>query len=69
MEQEVLAILSQIIHPAKDADILNLGMVEDVRVEDGKIKFRLVSSSPDPLLGSIKKSYMPRGRLSKTNFS
>ena len=55
MEQEVLAILSQIIHPAKDADILNLGMVEDVRVEDGKIKFRLVSSSPDPLLGSIKK--------------
>lgn len=55
MEQEVLAILSQIIHPAKDADILNLGMVEDVRVEDGKIKFRLVSSSPDPLMGSIKK--------------
>mgnify|MGYP003288327548 FL=1 len=55
MEQEVLAILSQVIHPAKDADILNLGMVEDVRVEDGKIKFRLVSSSPDPLLGSIKK--------------
>ena len=55
MEQEVLAILSHVIHPAKDADILNLGMVEDVRVEDGKIKFRLVSSSPDPLLGSIKK--------------
>jgi len=55
MEQEVLAILSQIIHPAKDADILNLGMVEDVRVEEGKIKFRLVSSSPDPLMGSIKK--------------
>lgn len=55
MEQEVLAILSQVIHPAKDADILNLGMVEDVRVEDGKIKFRLVSSSPDPLMGSIKK--------------
>lgn len=55
MEQEVLAILSQIIHPAKDADILNLGMVEDVRVEDKKIKFRLVSSSPDPLMGSIKK--------------
>ena len=38
-----------------DADILNLGMVEDVRVEEGKIKFRLVSSSPDPLMGSIKK--------------
>lgn len=55
MEQEVLAILSQVVHPAKDADILNLGMVEDVRVEDGKIKFRLVSSSPDPLMGSIKK--------------
>jgi ATP-binding protein involved in chromosome partitioning len=55
MEQEVLAILSQVIHPAKDADILNLGMVEDVRVEEGKIKFRLVSSSPDPLMGSIKK--------------
>lgn len=55
MEQEVLAILSQVVHPAKDADILNLGMVEDVRVEEGKIKFRLVSSSPDPLMGSIKK--------------
>lgn len=55
MEQEVLAILSQIIHPANDADILNLGMVEDVRIEEGKIKFRLVSSSPDPLMGSIKK--------------
>lgn len=55
MDKEILAILSQIIHPAKDSDILNLGMVEDLRVEGGKIKFRLVTPTNDPLVGSIKK--------------
>ena len=54
MKNEVLKVLSQVIHPAKDGDILNLGMVEDVRVEGGKIKFRLVTPTNDPLVGSIK---------------
>lgn len=55
MDSAILKVLSGIIHPAKDKNIVSLGMVEDVRFEEGIIKFRLVSPTPDPLMGSIKK--------------
>lgn len=55
MDTAIAKILSEIIHPAKDQDIVSLGMVEDLRAENGTIRFRLVSPTPDPLLGSLKK--------------
>lgn len=53
-------LLSQVEHPAKDASITSLNLVQDIRVEDkdgevAKIKLRLVFPSPDPMSGSIKK--------------
>lgn len=43
-------------HPMKEKDIISLEMVEDIKIEDGKIRFKLVFPSPDALSSSIKKS-------------
>lgn len=48
-------ILSGIIHPVREKDIVSLGMVEDIKIEDGKIRFKLVFPSPDPLSSTLKK--------------
>jgi len=55
-KENILEVLSGIIHPAKDKSIVDLGMVEDVKIEENKIKFKLVFTGPDALSGSIKKS-------------
>ncbi len=55
-KENILEVLSGIIHPAKDKSIVELGMVEDVKIEENKIKFKLVFTGPDALSGSIKKS-------------
>ncbi|MFA7116171.1 MAG: Mrp/NBP35 family ATP-binding protein [Bacteroidales bacterium] len=52
---QIRDILGQIKHPAEDTDILNLGLIDKLRVEDQKIKFNLIFPSPDPLSGQIKK--------------
>lgn len=44
------------MHPVREADIVTLGMVEDIKIEEGKIRFKLVFPSPDALSGSIKQS-------------
>ncbi len=49
-------ILRSVIHPVKDKDVVSLGMIEDIKAEDNKIKFKLVFPSPDALSGQIKKS-------------
>lgn len=53
---DIQKVLSSVIHPAKDKDIITLGMVEDIKAEAGQIKFKLVFPSPDALSGSIKKA-------------
>lgn len=48
--------LKSVIHPVKEQDLVSLGMIEDIRVEEGKVRFKLVFPSPDALASSIKKS-------------
>lgn len=47
--------LKKVIHPEKGSDIVSLGMVEEIKFEEGRLKFKLVSPSPDPLISTIKK--------------
>jgi len=54
--KQIEDVLRGVIHPVKESDIVSLGMVEDIKVEDGKIRFRLVFPSPDALSSSIKRS-------------
>jgi len=55
--ENVLQSLKQVVHPEKGKNIVELGMVENLVVESGKISFSLVSAkSNDPLLASIKKA-------------
>ena len=50
-EKEVFGWLSEIQHPGKDdKDIVSLGMVEEVVVEDGRVIVTLAfGKRPDPL--------------------
>lgn len=48
--------LRGVIHPVKEKDIISLEMVEDIKIEEGRIRFKLVFPSPDALSSSIKKS-------------
>lgn len=48
--------LSGVMHPVKEKDVVSLGMIEDIKVEENKIKFKLVFPSPDALSAQIKKS-------------
>lgn len=48
--------LRGVIHPVSERDIVSLEMVEDIKIEEGKVRFKLVFPSPDALSGSIKKS-------------
>ncbi len=48
--------LRGVLHPVKELDIVTLEMVEDIKIEDGKVRFKLVFPSPDALSSSIKKS-------------
>ena len=53
----ILAILSKIAHPEYDQDIVSLGVVENLSIENTKIGFRLVfKRSNDPFAASIKKA-------------
>lgn len=44
------------LHPVKEIDVVTLGMVEDIKIEEGRVRFKLVFPSPDALSSSIKKS-------------
>jgi len=44
-QKEIEDVLRGVVHPAKDKDIVSLEMVEDIKVEDGKIRFKLVFPS------------------------
>ncbi len=53
--EDIISALSEIIHPAKDKDIVSLGMVEDVRIDGDMIRFNLVFPSPDAMASELKK--------------
>ncbi len=54
----ILDALKHVKHPAKDKDIVELGMVEDdIRIDGKRISFSLLfDRANDPLVGSIKKA-------------
>lgn len=60
--KEIEANLRGVVHPAFEKNIIDLGLIEDIKIEKGedgsvsKIKFKLVFKTPDALSGSIKKS-------------
>ncbi|MCI2081918.1 MAG: Mrp/NBP35 family ATP-binding protein [Bacteroidales bacterium] len=60
-KEEVLQVLSQVIHPAKGIDIVDLGRVEDLDVvpesskgDPAKVRFKYVTFTPDPMAAQIK---------------
>jgi len=60
MIKEIEKILAGVIHPAYDKSVVELGLVEDIKVEgdmpSAKIKFKLVFPRPDALGASVKKN-------------
>jgi ATP-binding protein involved in chromosome partitioning len=54
-EARVLAALSQVQEPELHKDLVTLNMIRDVKVEDGKVSFTIVLTTPAcPLRGDIK---------------
>ena len=56
MQQKIIDVLSGVIHPAYQENIVRLGLVENLKVEGNRISFQLVFSRKDPLAGSIKEA-------------
>ncbi len=60
MVKEIEKVLSEVIHPAFDKNVVELGFIEDIKVEgempSAKIKFKVVFPRPDALSASIKKN-------------
>ena len=60
MIKEIEKILAGVIHPAYDKSVVELGLVEDIKVvgdmPSAKIKFKLVFPRPDALGASVKKN-------------
>jgi len=55
--EDVLQSLKQVVHPEKGKDIVELGMIENLKVANGQISFSLISAKAnDPLIASIKKA-------------
>lgn len=57
MTNMIEKMLGGVIHPAFDKNIVELGLIEELKVdqENKKIKFNLVFKNQDPFVGSIKK--------------
>ena len=58
--KQIEEILQGVIHPAFDKNVIELGLIEDIKVEGDesqtKVKFKLVFPRPDALSASIKKN-------------
>jgi ATP-binding protein involved in chromosome partitioning len=56
-EKQVLDVLERIIHPSSNKDIVGMGLVKDIRTDEGTISFALsFPTANDPLKNSIKKA-------------
>ena len=56
MKDRILDVLSGVIHPAYQENIVRLGLVENLKADDKTISFQLVFTRRDPLAGSIKQA-------------
>jgi len=56
MEEQIINILQNVIHPAYQENIIRLGLVENLKADDSQISFQLVFTRKDPLAGSIKEA-------------
>ena len=58
--KQIEEILQGVMHPAFDKSVIELGLIEDIKIEgdetQSKVKFKLVFPRPDALSASIKKS-------------
>lgn len=58
-KDEVLDLLKGVKHPEQDKDIVSLGMVENLQVDDttGSVRFTLKLTKPrDPMAGSVRRA-------------
>ena len=54
--EQVFEKLKMVKHPESGKDIVSLGMVEDLEIDDNKVKFNLViKNSKDPFAKSLAK--------------
>ncbi len=55
--EQVLAVLERIIHPSTEKDIISMGLVQNIVIDNNKISFELnFPSFNDPLKNSLKKA-------------
>ncbi len=52
--QEITNVLSTVIHPENDKSVTELGLVQNLKVMDNYISFRLVFKRADPMGSSLK---------------
>ena len=56
-EQQIIEVLKQVKHPEKNEDIVSMGMVKNIRIEQEHAVFTLVSRKMrDPLIQSIRRA-------------
>ena len=56
-KEEITALLSTVVHPETDRDIVSSGMVADLDVEEGRVRFTLATDRPrDPFAPAVKKA-------------
>jgi len=63
MEQEIYEALRQVIDPEVGFDVVSLGLIRNIKVENGKVHIVMTLSSPqcpisDVILGWVKESVM-----------
>ena len=55
-EEQVLAALRQVMDPDLHRDIVSLGMIRDVTIEDGHVSFKFVLTTPAcPVRGELQR--------------
>lgn len=52
--KKITEVLSTVIHPENDKSVVELGLVQNLKVMESYISFRLVFSRPDPMSSSLK---------------
>ncbi len=54
---QVLEALKEVMHPEKNADLVSLNMIENIKIEGEKISFELIfPGANDPFVNSLKKA-------------
>ncbi|MGM9774452.1 MAG: P-loop NTPase [Candidatus Egerieousia sp.] len=52
--QEITKVLSTVIHPENDKSVVELGLVQNLKVMENYVSFRLVFKRSDPMSASLK---------------